>query len=227
VKIKKYIEKAMQEGRSLLTELESKEILLGYGINVEIGELVRSEEELEKISDKIEYPVVLKILSPQITHKSDVGGVKLNIDKPKLLETYSELIKSVKKKAPDAQIEGVLVQKMHQGYETIVGMYKDSQFGPIIMFGLGGIFVEILKDVSFRLPPLSKKEAMKMIKGIKGYPLLEGVRGKEGADINALAELISRFSKFVMENEEIKEVDLNPVIVNKDGAVVVDARIVI
>ncbi len=224
--MKDFIEKARKEGRTSLNELESKELLAEYGIKAEIGWLVKSLDDLEKISEELEYPVVMKVLSNQILHKSDVGGVRINIGKDELRDAFEDIMNSVKQKAPDADIEGILVQKMHRGHETIVGMYRDQQFGPVVMFGLGGIFVEILKDVSFRLPPLSKDEAMEMIKEIRGYPVLEGARGGEKANLNSLSELISRFSEFVMDFESIKEVDLNPVMVNEKQAVVIDARII-
>jgi len=224
--MKDYIEKARKEGRTFLNELESKELLTEYGISAEIGRLVKNMDELERISEELEYPVVMKILSNQILHKSDVGGVRINIGREELKDAFEDIMNSVKQKAPDAHIEGILIQKMHRGHEIIVGMYRDQQFGPVVMFGLGGIFVEILKDVSFRLPPLSKDEAMEMIKEIKGYPVLEGARGGEKANLDSLADLISRFSEFVMDFESIKEVDLNPVMVNEKQAVVIDARII-
>ncbi len=224
--MKDFIGKARDEGRTFLNELESKEFLSEYGIQVETGVLVKTPDDLEEIADSLEYPVVMKVLSNQILHKSDVGGVRVNIGRDELKEVFMDIMNSVRQRAPEAEVEGILVQKMHSGHETIVGMYRDQQFGPVIMFGLGGIFVEILKDVSFRLPPLSKDEAVDMIKEIRGYPVLEGARGGERANLDSLADLISRFSEFVMDFESIREVDLNPVMVNRDTAVVIDARII-
>jgi acyl-CoA synthetase (NDP forming) len=218
-----------KEGRSILTEFESKKLLKQVGIPVVETRLARTKKEAVLQSQRIGFPVVLKIVSPDVVHKSDSGGVKLNLNNVTKVKTaYSEMIKTISQQYPDAVIHGVSVQKMiRPGTEVIVGTSKDSQFGPVIMFGLGGIFVEVLKDVSFRIVPVSQRDAQEMIKEIKGYPLLQGVRGKESSDIPALVEMILKISNFVEEYPQIKELELNPIFAYRDGAVAVDARIIL
>ena len=226
---KQIISKAQKEKRVLLTEVESKEMLKRAGINVVDTRLATSIEEALTLSEKIGFPVVLKIVSTDIVHKSDAGGVKVGLKTVRqVAKAYDEIMKSVRKSSPGAGIQGVSVQKMARpGVEVIVGMSKDPQFGPVIMFGLGGVWVELLKDVSFRITPLTKFDAAEMIKEIKGYPLLTGYRGQEAANIGKLEELILKVSAFVESNPLIRELDLNPVFASKDGAVAVDARIIL
>ncbi len=221
------IDKAKNEGRSLLTEVEAKELLKQAGINVTETRLATSKEEAISISRQLGFPVVLKIASPDITHKSDADGVKLGLRTPKQVDNaYDEIMASASQKYPRAMLQGVSVPKMARpGVEVIIGMSKDAQFGPVLMFGLGGIMVEILKDVSFRIVPLAKRDAAEMIREIKGYPLLEGFRGQEPVDVANLEELLLKVSRFVEQNPEIKELDLNPIFAYSDGAVAVDARI--
>ena len=216
-----------KQGRTLLTEIEAKNILKKAGISVVEPRLARSREEALAISKQIGFPVVLKIASPDITHKSDVGGVKVGLNSEAAVNTaYESIMSSVRQKSPTANIQGVAVQSMARpGVEVIVGMSKDPQFGPVIMFGLGGILVEILKDVSFRVIPLTDGDAQEMIREIKGYPVLTGYRGKEACDIHSLELLLLQVSDFVQHNPEIKELDLNPVFAYSDGVIVVDARI--
>ena len=216
------------EGRKILTEYESKKILQVYGVPVTVAELATSADEAAAVASKVGFPVVLKIHSPDITHKSDVGGVKVNLkNSGEVKKAFNEIITNVKQHKPDAKINGVLVQNMApSGREIIVGVTKDRQFGTLVMFGLGGIFVEVLKDVSFRLPPISKKEAMNMMGEIKGYPILKGIRGTEPADLDAVADVIEKTSKMVMDLPEISELDMNPIFVYNKGLMVVDARIV-
>ena len=175
------------------------------------------------------FPVALKIASPDIVHKSDSGGVRLSLNNAsEVRAAYREIMDGVQKKNPLASIQGVSVQKMAKpGTEVIVGTSKDPQFGPVIMFGLGGIFVEVLKDVSFRIIPLGQKDALEMIEEIKGYPLLQGYRGKESVDIPALTEIILKISRVIEEHPEIKELEINPIIAYKKGAIAVDARIIL
>jgi acyl-CoA synthetase (NDP forming) len=175
------------------------------------------------------FPVVLKIVSPDVIHKSDSGGVKLGLaNAAQVGKAYSEILSAVKRHYPKAKIQGISVQKMARpGVEVIIGMTKDAQFGPVLMFGLGGILVEVLKDVSFRIVPLAKRDAREMIKEIKGYPLLEGYRGQEPADIPFLEDLILKVSDFVDKNPEIRELDLNPVFAYKNRAVAIDARVIL
>jgi len=223
------IGEAKRASRTLLTEIESKALLREAGIPTVETKLATSKEEAIAISKKLGFPVVLKIVSPEITHKSDVGGVKLGLKTSKQVGTaYDEILSAVQQKYPKAMIEGVSVQKMAQpGTEVIIGMTKDAQFGPVLMFGLGGILVELLKDVSFRIVPLERGDAREMIREIKGYPLLEGYRGGEPVDITILEEILLKLSRFVDANPEIKEIDLNPIFAYKDGAVAVDARVIL
>jgi acyl-CoA synthetase (NDP forming) len=218
-----------KEGRSILTEFESKKLLKQVGIPVVQTRLARTKKEAVLQSQRIGFPVVLKIVSPDVIHKSDSGGVKLDLNNVTEVKTaYSEMIKTISQQYPDAVIHGVSVQKMiRPGTEVIVGTSKDPQFGPVIMFGLGGIFVEVLKDVSFRIVPVNQRDAQEMIKEIKGYPLLQGVRGKESSDIPALVEMILKISNVVEEYPQIKELELNPIFAYRDGAVAVDARIIL
>jgi acyl-CoA synthetase (NDP forming) len=223
------IERARSEDRSVLTEIESKQVLAAAGIPVAEATLAASAEEAVKAAAKAGFPVVLKIVSPDVTHKSDVGGVKIGLeDETAVGAAYDDIIAAVKERQPKARIEGVAVQAMARpGTEVIVGMSKDPQFGPVLMFGLGGIFVEVLKDVAFRIVPLEERDATEMIDEIKGRAVLDGVRGGEPADIGALANLLLQLSAFAEANPQVEELDLNPVFAYKDGCLAVDARIVV
>jgi acetyl-CoA synthetase (ADP-forming) len=222
-------DQAKKEGRSILTEFESKRILKQVGIPVVETKLGKSQKEAVSLSQKIGFPVALKIVSPDVIHKSDSGGVKLSINSvAEVKKAYDEILRKVGKQFPRAVIHGVSVQKMVlPATEVIVGISKDPQFGPVIMFGLGGIFVELLKDVSFRVIPVERRDAQEMIKEIKGYPLLAGYRGKEPANIPALVEIILTLSKWIEENPQIKELELNPLFAYRDKALAVDARIIL
>lgn len=223
------LSQARKEKRTQLTEIESKEFLKDAGIPVVEAKLARMKKEAISLSKGMGFPVVLKVMSPDVTHKSDSGGVKLGLSNmAQVGKAYGEIRKAVKQHYPKAKIAGISVQKMARpGVEVIIGMTKDAQFGPVLMFGLGGILVEVLKDVSFRIVPLTKRDAREMIKEIKGYPLLEGYRGQEPADITFLEDLLVKVSDFVDKNPEIKELDLNPLFAYKDGAVAVDARVIL
>lgn len=212
-----------------LTEVESKELLKQAGIPVVEAKLARSKKEAISVAKEIGFPVVLKIVSPQVVHKSDSGGVRLGLaTATQVGRAYAEITASVRQKHPEAVIQGVSVQKMApSGVEVIVGMSQDAQFGPVIMFGLGGVLVEVLKDVSFRIVPVSRRDAQEMIREIKGYPILEGYRGQEPANISALEELVFKVSQFAEQNPQIKELDLNPVFAYNDKVVAVDARIIL
>lgn len=226
---KQIIEKVRSEGRTLLTEIESKELIKQAGISIVDTRLAKSREEAISISKQLGFPVVLKIASPDITHKSDAGGVKLGLKTAKQVgKAYDDILTAIGQKYAGAKIQGVSVQKMARpGVEVIIGMSKDAQFGPVLMFGLGGILVEVLKDVSFRIVPLTKRDARTMIREIKGYPLLEGYRGQEPVDVANLEELILKVSNFVEQHPEVKELDLNPVFADSNGAVAADARVVL
>jgi acyl-CoA synthetase (NDP forming) len=213
----------------VLTEVESKGLLKEAGIPVIETRLARTKKEAISISKELGFPVVLKINSPDVVHKSDSGGVRLGLaNATQVGNAYGKIMASIKQKYPQATIHGVSVQKMASpGIEVIIGISKDPQFGPVIMFGLGGVLVEVLKDVSFRIVPVTKRDASEMIEEIKGYPLLQGYRGQEAADIPSLEELIVKVSRFVEQNPHVKELDLNPIFACKDGAVAVDARIIL
>lgn len=221
--------KAMEENRTILTEIEAKQILQEVGINCTDTQLATSKDEAVVLSEAMGYPVVLKISSADITHKSDAGGVKVNLpDKAAVEKAYDDIMASCTAKHPDADIEGIAVQGMAKiGTEVIIGMTKDPSFGPVLMFGLGGIFVEVLKDVAFRIVPLEKNDASEMINEIKGKKLLEGYRGEDPADIPFLEEMLLKLSGLVDKTEAIAEIDMNPVFAYKQGAVVVDARIIL
>lgn len=223
------IDRAKSEGRTVLTEIESKQILGEAGIPTTGARLATSADEAVQAAKELGYPVVLKIVSPDVTHKSDVGGVRLGLDSPETVTAaFAEISEAVKRHEPNARIEGVAVQKMARpGIEVIVGMSKDPQFGPVLMFGLGGVLVEVLKDVSFRIVPLEPRDARQMVREIKGFPVLQGFRGQDPADLEALEKLLLKVSAFVDAHPEIEELDLNPVFAYKDGALAVDARIVV
>ncbi|MCZ7394822.1 MAG: acetate--CoA ligase family protein [Candidatus Methanoperedens sp.] len=208
----------------ILTEHETKNLLAKYGIPVMKESIATSTDEALAIALHIGTPVAMKISSPDIPHKSDVGGVALNVRREDVPTTYNEIMSRIKKAAPGAHIEGILVQQMASpGQEVIVGLKKDAQFGHAIMFGLGGIFVEVYKDVSFRVTPIDKSDALEMISEIKGYPILKGIRGKKPVDIEAIAGVLVSVSDLA-EKENIIELDVNPLIVNESGAIAVDAR---
>jgi len=229
VSVREIIGKARSEGRAILTEVESKELIKQAGISVSQTKLAASKDKAISISKEFGFPVVLKIASPDVVHKSDAGGVKLGLRTSRQVDkAYDDILAAIQQKYPQAVIQGVSVQKMARpGVEVIIGMSKDAQFGPVLMFGLGGILVEVLKDVSFRIVPLAKRDAAEMIREIKGYPLLEGYRGREPVDVSNLEALLLKVSDFVERNPEVKELDLNPIFAYSDGAVAVDARVVL
>jgi len=219
----------MIKTRDVLAEVESKELLQKAGIPVVEARLARTKREAVSISKQMGFPVVLKISSPGVIHKSDAGGVKLGLaNATQVGKAYSEIVSSIKQAYPEAEIHGLSVQRMAgPGVEVIIGMSKDPQFGPVLMFGLGGILVEVLKDVSFRIVPVSERDARDMIREIKGYPILEGYRGQKPVSIAALEKLIVRVSQFAENNPHIAELDLNPVFAYPDKAIAVDARVVL
>jgi len=220
---------AYDEGRDFLFEHEAKELCGLYSLPVTKGKVARTEEEAVALANEIGFPIVLKIVSPQILHKSDVGGVVLNVkDEAGVREAYRRIMNNVKTKKPEAKIDGVYIQEMvPSSTEVIVGATKDPVFGPTVMFGVGGIFVEVLKDVSFRLVPITRLDAEEMIHEIRSYKILEGARGMPKADESALVETLLNTSKMLMDCPEIKELDMNPILVYEKGAKVVDARIIL
>ncbi|MCR6690873.1 MAG: acetate--CoA ligase family protein [archaeon YNP-LCB-003-016] len=225
----KIIENALKEGRKYLMEHEAKSICQQYGMSVTRFKVAKDLNEALKYAEEIGYPVVFKIVSPDIIHKSDVGGVIVNIkNEEEAKNAYKKIMENVAKNKPNAKIIGILVQEMAPaGLEVIVGAIKDPQFGHTIMFGLGGIFVEILKDVTFRIAPLTMEDAMEMIREIKGYPLLKGYRGQPPADENAIIDTIMKTSKLLTDFPQISQLDLNPIFVYEKGAKIVDARIIL
>ncbi len=220
---------ARKEGRKYLLEPEAKTICIEYGIPVTKFKVAKNEIDAIQFAKKIGFPIVLKIVSPDIIHKFDVGAVILNVNnEAEVRSAYNRILKNVNKHKPSARIVGLLVQEMApQSTEVIVGATKDPQFGPALMFGLGGIFVEVLKDVTFRIAPISEPDAREMITEVRANPILKGYRGQPPADINAIVEILMNTSRLVMEHQEIKELDLNPIMVYEKGAKTVDARIIL
>jgi len=219
----------IKDGRKSLLETEAKTVCAEYGIPVTEYKLAKNETEAVNFAMTLGFPIVLKIVSPDIIHKSDVGGVLVGIKNAEEVRSgYGRIMDNVKKHAAKANIVGMLVQEMAPGgTEVIVGSIKDPQFGPALMFGLGGVFVEVLKDVTFRIAPVSEDEAAEMISEVKAYPLLKGYRNMPPADLKAIIQILMNTSKLVLDNPEIKELDLNPVIVYEKGAKTVDARIIL
>jgi len=228
-RVKKIFYQCQSEGRLELGGMEAREILEAYDIRMPKAELAFDIDEAKEIAGRIGYPLVLKIVSPNILHKTDVGGVKIGIDNEKELEeNYNQILFSVSKYMPDANIRGILVQEfIKDKKETIIGMSEDPQFGPMIMFGLGGIYVEALKDVSFRIAPLSRQVAREMVEEIKTIKLLKGIRGEDPSDIDSIIEIILRVSQLVTDFPEIIEMDINPLFVKKqgEGSIAGDVRI--
>ncbi len=227
-----FINQARADGRDSLTEIEAKGVFKAYGLPVTNTQLAKTEDEAVALAKKIGFPVVLKIVSPDILHKSDAGGVKVNIkDEASAREAFKTIMTNAKAYKADANIHGICVQEMAPwGTETILGSVNDPSFGPTVMFGLGGIFVEVLKDVTFRVAPVSKTESAEMIGDIKGAAILAGVRGEKPRDRKMLADTIYNYSLLVHDLEdEIKESDANPVLVYEEGAglKVADARIIL
>ncbi len=228
-KVSKIFEEARKEGRNYLLEPEAKTICMEYGIPVTKFRVAKTVEEAVKFAEEMGYPTVLKIVSPDVIHKFDAGGVILNLKSPEdVRDAYKKILENVKKHKPDAKIRGILVQEMApSSTEVIVGSTKDPQFGPALMFGLGGIFVEVLKDVTFRIAPITEQDAREMITEVKAYPVLKGYRGQPPADIDAIVKILLATSRLVMDHPEIKELDLNPIMVYEKGAKTVDARIIL
>jgi acetyl coenzyme A synthetase (ADP forming)-like protein len=228
-KVESIVDRHLRQGILDIGEAESKEILEAYGFATPKGSIATTAEQAANIAEQLSYPVVLKIWSPDILHKSDVGGVMVGIkNEQEVKDAFDLMMYRIPKKRPEANILGVLVQEMvRTGREVILGMHRDPQFGPLMMFGMGGILVEVLKDVSFYLAPLTAEEAKQMLVSTKTYHLLQGVRGQEGVDIEAIAEGLQRLSQLVTEFAQIKEMDINPYVVGVPGttSIAVDARI--
>ncbi len=233
---KKIFKTALAEGRTFVLEHEAKDIMKEYGIPIPPYDTAATEDEAAKKAKVLGFPVVLKILSKDILHKSDAGGVKINLkDEAQVREAYQEIMKNAKKYGKKEGIDvdlsrGVFISDFaDMGTEVIVGVTLDPQFGHALMFGLGGIFVEVLKDVTFRLIPMTEIDAREMVSEIKAVKILDGVRGESPRDVDALVDVILKVSKMVEQNPEIVELDCNPTFVYEKGkgALVVDARIII
>jgi len=226
------IANARKDGRGALTEIESKDVFAAYGLPVARTYLAKTEDDAVKLAKEIGYPLVMKIVSPQILHKSDAGGVKVNIkDELGVREAFNTILVNAKKYKADADVHGIAVQEMAPwGTETIIGSVNDATFGPTVMFGLGGIFVEVLKDVTFRVAPVGKSQALKMLGEIRGAPILAGARGESPRDQVALAEVLCKYAAMIYDlGDEILETDANPVLVYEvgKGVKVVDARVIL
>jgi acyl-CoA synthetase (NDP forming) len=228
----KIIQKARQDGRDSLTEIEAKQVFAAYGLPVTQTLLAKSEDEAVALAKQVGFPIVMKIVSPDILHKSDAGGVKVNIqDEQGVRETYHTILAKSKAYKADANIHGIAIQEMAAwGTEVILGSVNDPSFGPTMMFGLGGIFVEVLKDVTFRVAPVGANQAVRMLDEIRGAPILAGVRGEKPRDRKAMADTIARYSQMIIDlKDEISETDANPVLLYEEGQGlrVVDARIIL
>ena len=220
----KIIEKALKEERNTLSEHESKQLLAGYGIPVTREILVADRKDLANAISEIGFPLVMKGSSSSITHKTENGLIRVDIrNENEAVTAFEEIMEKM-----DGQGEGVLVQEMIKGQrELVVGLTRDPQFGPCVMFGLGGIFTEILKDISFRVAPLEKQDALDMMQEIKGHKILKAVRGMEPVDMDTLAQILINVGRIGLENEAIKEIDINPLILSGARPVAVDALVVL
>lgn len=231
IKVAELLQAVKKENRKELMELEAKQILQARGIPVNRTELATDVGEAVRIAREIHYPVAVKVASPDILHKSDAKGVKLGVGSEfELRRAFEEIINNSKTYNPDARILGATIQEYTTpGHEVIIGGLQDRTFGPTVMFGLGGVWVEVLKDVSFRLAPLSIDDAREMIREVKGYPVLAGMRGNPPADIDAIAGIIQKAGQLIADFPEISELDINPTFVFDagKGAIAVDARIVL
>jgi acyl-CoA synthetase (NDP forming) len=210
-----------------LLEPEAIRILQTYGIPYPNHSVAHSAEEAVEIAHRLGSPVVLKVVSPNVIHKSDVGGIALGLENARgVREAYDQILRAVGDHVTGAEIQGVLVcEQAPPGLEVIAGGLKDALFGPTVMFGLGGIFVEVLKDVSFRVAPLKRRDAEEMIHEVQGYPLLAGVRGRTACDVSALVDLLNSVAHLMMDRPDISELDLNPVRVYGHGLLALDVRV--
>ncbi len=222
---------AREQDRRELTEYESKRVLSAWDIPTTRTELARNVLEAVRAARKLKYPVVMKIASPDILHKSDAGGVITGLrSELEVRQIFNQIMANARDYKKDAVVWGVTVQEyLPQAREVIVGTLQDPSFGPTLMFGLGGIWVEVLNDISFRLAPISAEDAREMIKEIKGFSILKGTRGEPPADIQALVDILQKVGRLASEFEEIAEIDINPVFVFEEGrgAIAVDARLIL
>jgi acyl-CoA synthetase (NDP forming) len=223
------IQRVLKEGRSFMLANEAQQVCNLHHILTPRSYITLSAKEAVLKAKDIGFPVVLKVISPQILHKSDAGGVILNIrDEEELKAEYEKLVAEVGRREPSAKVVGILVEKMMPtSTEVIVGAVRDRQFGPSIMFGIGGIFTEIYDDVAFRVAPIDKIDALNLVHELKGSKVLEGARGRPPADLGSVINVLIDVSNLMMEHDAISQLDLNPVIVYSDGVCAVDSRIII
>ena len=230
-KVAEILNSIREDGRRELMELESKQVLAAWGVPVNRTELARDLSEAVKVAREVRYPIVLKIASPDIIHKSEAQGVKVGLSSElELRQSFGELINNARAYNPDAKILGATIQEyLPPAREVIVGALQDPSFGATVMFGLGGVWVEVLKDISFRLAPLGTEDAREMIQEIKGYPILAGIRGEAPADLDALVGIIQKVGQLMHEFPGIAELDINPIFAFQSGkgAVAADARMVL
>ena len=220
----KLIDQALKDGRTALSEYESKQVLASYGIPVTLEELVINPEDLSQAIQKIGYPLVMKGCDAEIAHKTEKGLIRMDVRNEDEARTAFKEITA----AMDGAEKAVLVQQMVKGQrELVVGLTRDPQFGPCVMFGLGGIFTEILEDTSFRVAPIEKRDALEMIQEIKAHKILEAIRGMEPVDKDMLADILMAIGRLGIENETVKEIDINPVIISRGKPVAVDALVVL
>ena len=228
-RVERIIKHQLRMDRRQVSEVKAKEMLRAYNFNVPSGGVAYSADKAMDLADRVTYPVAMKIVSPDILHKSDLGGVRLNLSsRSQVRDNYDLMMMRIGRRAPEARLEGVYIEKMCPlGRETIIGMTRDPQFGPMLMFGMGGIFVEVLKDVSFHLAPITSEEALQMLESTRSYKLLTGTRGQAGVDLQAIAGSLQRMSQLVTDFPQITEMDINPLIVGKIGTepIAADARI--
>lgn len=226
---KKLIKDVLSSNRINLLESEAKKLISAWGISTPISVLIKKKKDIEAEAKKLTPPYVLKVVSQDILHKSEAGGVVTDIKNIKELNNvWTKMVKNISHKLPTARIEGFLLEEMSpRGVEVIIGGLRDPQFGPVVIFGTGGISVELMKDVSYRLAPLNKKEALEMIKEVKGYPLLTGFRGSKPVDMENLISTIMKLSEILIKLEEIREIEINPLLVYEKGVMAVDVRVVL
>lgn len=226
-RVDEIIRSALNEGRTALLEPEAKRVCNDYGIPTPRFRAVSRSEEAVKAARSLGFPVVLKIVSPDIVHKTEAKCVTLNLkNATEVKRSFHEILDNARRRVPSAKIRGILVEKMlPRGTEVIIGSLREPGFGQTLMFGLGGVFVELFEDVSFRVAPLRERDARAMIKEIKGYDILKGYRGHSPADEESLVKIVLSVSKLVTDHSEISEMDLNPTVVYEKGAIAADARI--
>jgi acyl-CoA synthetase (NDP forming) len=228
IEAKKVIDGVRAEGRKFVTEPEAKGILRAYGVEATHEVLCKTAEEAIVAAGKIGYPVVMKVVSPQIVHKTEFKAVRLNVcSSDEVGSAFLDMVHGARDRIPDLKLNGVLVSETARGQEIIIGSIRDHQFGQMIMFGLGGINVEVFKDVSYRLVPLEEIDAKEMISELKGMKLLQGFRGHEGVNTEELVRTLMAVSRLILDFPEIDEMDINPLFADKHGVKVADARIML